>query len=374
MSDQNTSWFHCGRCGTLFLSPVGEAEDRLCTKCGNSPSLGLESQAAPLPLPKATIPQPREAPAPEREKHSHRKRKKSTLMLKLIIAWVMLIGLIIWGAQALLHREPTDAHLANTEEAADVLSEEDFNLLEDAASISSRLLTSFLGAESPEQRNQFVYSPVRTSPRMARFQTMNQLPRVNPASLVIKGKSVVHIPDLKVIEVQLQEGDGKLLDSVFIKENEEWKIDWEHFVRYGDVPWALYLAGSGEDVSEFRLLARERLAEERKDAPDISVILYAPRFGAANETGTASPEFLIPRNSENGRKLEAAFKLERSGKQPFGVKLPSINPEGLIRVRVKVRRVVEGMERRFELEDVIVCHWYSTDEPGMDISGASAGK
>lgn len=310
----------------------------------------------------------------EREKHSHRKRRGNGLMLKLITGWVMFIALVVWGSRQLWPEESAPPLASVIASDTDSVSEEDLALLNEAAVKCNSVLESFLNSSTPEQRNQYVVSPVTTASRMTRFYTMNQVTRIDPASLSSAGKAVVNLPGSKVIESHWKTSDGGLLDAVFVEENGEWKLDWNHHVRYSDIPWALYLAGSGEDVAEFRLLARERLADERKDATDISVVLYAPRFGASNETGFASPEFLIPRASENGRKLEAAFKLERSGKRPFGVKLPNINPEGLIRVRVKVRRIEENMERRFELQEVIACHWYSTDEPGMEIPEQAGAK
>jgi hypothetical protein len=296
-------------------------------------------------------------------------------MIKLIACWVAFIGLVIWGARVLWPAESRPATSPSALSAGEnYVSEEDQNLLNEAGEKCSDVFAYYLGTNAPEKRNQFVQDPVTTASRMARFYNMNPVAELDPSTLSIKSRSVVHLPGRKAIETQWEAADGRLLDAVFTEYNGDWKLDWEHHVRYSDIPWALYLAGSGDDVGEFRLLARERLADERKDASDISVVLYAPRFGFSNETGFASPEFLIPRASENGRKLETAFKLERSGKRPFGVKLPSINPEGLIRVRVKIRRVVENMERRFELEEVLACHWYSTDAPGMDVSAETGDK
>ena len=103
------------------------------------------------------------------------------------------------------------------------------------------------------------------------------------------------------------------------------------------------------------------------------MVLYAPRFGPSGETGFQSPEFLFKRDTRDGRLLDAAFKLDREGARVFGVNIPNINPEGLIRVRVKVRSVeIEG-ERRFEIEEVIACHWYSVDVPGVEIPEQPAG-
>jgi hypothetical protein len=158
------------------------------------------------------------------------------------------------------------------------------------------------------------------------------------------------------------------LDAVFINENGEWRLDWDHFVRYSKHPWPLFLAGGGSTQGEFRLLARQRLADDRKNADTLSLVFYTPQLGRPSDLGSKSPEFLVKRDSKNGRLLEAAFNLEKSGKRAFGVNLPSNDPEGIIRVRVKVRRVDENDERHFVLEDVVACHWYSIDEPGMEVS------
>lgn len=289
-------------------------------------------------------------------------------MFKLIAGTVLLMGAIV-GAARLFWAEGSSSTASPPPSAAQAVhvSEEDQSLLNDEAPKCADIFSSYVSAPTPEARNQFVQSPVTTASRMARFYTMNPVTHIDATTLRMTAKSVLPLPDGKALEIRWQTSDGKLLDAVFMKQDGEWNLDWDHHVRYSGIPWALYLAGSGDDEAEFRLLARERLADERKDASDISVVLYAPRFGYPTETGFVSPEFLIPRASENGRKLETAFKLERAGKRPFGVKLPSINPEGLIRVRVKVRRIVENMERRFELKEVVACHWYSTDAPGMDV-------
>ena len=129
----------------------------------------------------------------------------------------------------------------------------------------------------------------------------------------------------------------------------------------------MFLAGSGDPDGEFRLLARQRLAEQRKNADTISIVLYAPRFGAPEATLTQSPEFLIKRDTKNGRMLGAAFQMEKSGQRVFDANTPNLNPEGLIRVRVKVRRFDDKGERRFEITEVVACHWYTVDAPGVDI-------
>jgi hypothetical protein len=97
-------------------------------------------------------------------------------------------------------------------------------------------------------------------------------------------------------------------------------------------------------------------------------VFYAPRFGQLQEAGAQSPEFLIPRDGPAGKTLQAGFIEAAAGKRPFGSKLPDPNPDGLIRVRIKVKRTEVNGERRFEVTAVPACHWYSSDESGVDLS------
>ena len=339
-------------------------DGRLCSSCGRNPSLGIEPPPADEAVP---------APAPtgnpgEREKRPVKKRKRSYLMLQLILGWSVLLLAIIYGARWKWGEKPGD-HKNPVSHASTkiVVPEEDVILLDQAAPLCSQTFSGFLAAGTPEQQNQFVLSPITTAARMARFFSLNPLVVIDPQKLGLSKHAVLHLPGRRAIETYWSSSDGRELDAVFMEENGEWRLDWDHYVRFSEYPWPLFLAGSGPEQGEFRLLARERLAEERKNADTISIVFYAPRFGSRTETGTQSPEFLIKRDTKNGRLLDAAFKLEKAGKRVFDVNLPSATPEGFIRVRVKVRRVEEAGERRYELEDVIACHWYSHDAPGVEI-------
>ena len=327
---------------------------------------------------------PGESPAvpPERAEHgAGRKRttsgkpKHALSILKLMAVWLVLIaGIILW-AHRMWPQAPPRPVVAKTESPREVAeSAEDTALINEAGPFCSQALAGFLSASSPEEQNQFVRSPVSTAERMARFYGMNPLTTFDPNSITPTGSAVVRLPGLQAVETHLTSPDGRRFDAVFVKENDEWRLDWEHYARYSEYPWALFLAGDGEAEGEFRLLARERLPEERKNEDTISLVLYAPRFGYANDTGFQSPEFLVKRDTRDGRLLEAAFKLERGGKQVFGVTLPNINPEGLIRVRVKIRRFEANGERRFEIKNVVACHWYSVDDPGVVVEEPPAEK
>lgn len=314
---------------------------------------------------------PAESPVklPERGKQTTRKRKSGYFMFGLLAGWILFIGLIIVGARMLWPEAQEIRKSVGREEAASgKMTEEEVSELNEIAPVCNNVLLGFLSAGTPEERNQFVLDPITTAARMARFYELNPIVNIDPATFSNSGAALLRITGSHAIETQWQSADKRRLDAVFIEKNGEWRLDWDHFARYSDYPWALFLAGSGPAEGEFRLLARERLAKERKNEGSISIVLYAPRFGYTEESGYQSPEFLIRRDTRDGRLLDAAFEQQRKGQRPFGVKLKSMNPEEMIRLRVKVRRVEQDAGRRFELEKVVACHWYSTEEPGIEIT------
>lgn len=315
------------------------------------------------------IPAPRNADeTPGRhEKRGVRKRKNRHLMLKLIAGWSLVLLLIVLGAKRLYEQKPAKSKPTTSTKTETGISDLDRKLLEEAGPKCINSFSGFLAAGTPEERNQFVLSPVATASRMARFYSLNPITNVDPRKLRLETNAVMDLPGGKGIETRWISSDEKHYDALFREENGEWRLDWDHFARYSDYPWALFLAGSGPAEGEFRLLARERLAEERKDAATVSVVLYAPRFGQPGDTGFQSPEFLVSRNKPEGRMLDAAFKLARKGGQVFGSTLPNLNPEGMIRLRVKVKRIEADLERRFEITAITACHWYSIEDPGVEL-------
>jgi hypothetical protein len=368
VSDSQLCWFHCGRCGALFQSTAGNPEGRTCTNCGADPCPGVV-EAAAHPTSAAVAEPSREdeaKPVASRGKRGTRKRKNRHIMAKLMLGWTLLLALIVFGARKLWDTGPQQRGEVTITPEAPVLNAEDREFLQTAGPLCSQVFQGFLSGGTPETRNQFVHSPVTTAARMARFYNMNPLVNIKPETLTLSATGLVRLPGGDAFEARWDAEDGRTFDAVFRNESGEWRLDWEHFARYSDYPWALFLAGSGPDEGEFRLLARERLAKERINEPAISIVLYAPRFGLPAEAGYQSPEFLVSRDTVDGQLLDAAFEQARAGRRVFGATMGDINPEGMIRVRVRVRRQGEEMEREFEITGVTACHWYSVDDPGVE--------
>ncbi len=362
MSETKLFWFHCGRCGALFQAGPGLGNERACAVCGADPCPPARESAVTTA---AGIAEPPSARG-KRAHHGSRKPKHRHLMLKLMLGWTLVLVLIVIGARKLWHQPEAVVQAPAMAMDTMVLSGEEAEIMQTASQECSRLFQTFLAAGTAEERNQFVLSPVQTVSRMARFHSLNPIPAIAVEKLETMDGGILRLPDEYAYEARWKSHDGNIYDAVFRRENSEWRLDWEHFARYSDYPWSLFIAGSGPDEGEFRLLARERLAEERMSEPTISLILYAPRFGSPREAGFQSPEFLVARHSPSGRLLGAAFKLSREGGRVFNSQIEEINPDGMIRIRVKVRRFEKDMQRKFEITEVLACHWLAVDAPGVE--------
>jgi hypothetical protein len=351
---------------------VGDTAGRRCAVCGEEPSLGLEAEApsAIKSTPKDPLLRVKMADVekPAVRKREVRRRKTSNFAMKLIIVWLAVLALLgaaghwLWKAKP---RDEAPEQTVSENASKGTLADEDTAKLVKAYPKCREMMGGFLMAGTPEERNQFVRTPVDTVARMARFYQMNPMSNIDPQSVRGAGGGVVALKNHQAIETRWQTTDGREFDAVFFDEKGEWRLDWEDYAQYSDHPWALFLSGDGPDEAEFRLFARERLPEQRSEMSQLRIVLHAPRFGFPGEAGEASPEFRIDQESPQGVLIKAALAERTAGKRIFGSSLPNHDPDGMIRLRVKIRRSDGALGREFTIEQVVACHWLSIPETGV---------
>jgi hypothetical protein len=364
--EEQKSWFHCGRCGALFLAVPGESVNRTCPECGRHPVVFGDSPAGLQRSP--TGPSALLAAAPAASGHKHGKRSHGNRMvIKIVIGWFVLLAGIIWFSAHIWGRDKTigGQRRSKSEFQSGGKSNEDAAYARAALDPSWQALFQFLQARTPEERSQFVRKPLETVVRMARFYRSSPAVMIVPQNLTVERVGVLHLDGERALATSWKVADGRKIEAVFFQENQEWRLDWEHFVRYSEHPWALFLNGNGPDSAEFRVLARERLPLERRHTPEIGIVCHAPRLGFPAEADAPSPEFLVKRDSEAGRLLVAAFADLAAKRKPFGDTASLADPDDMIRLRIRVRREPVNNGFRFVLEKVVACHWISTDDPGV---------
>lgn len=387
VSDQmtRTYWFHCGRCGSLFQALPGLREDRYCSHCGFDPSTGVMHAGERRALPSATKPtQPISKPTRERstrpnevEGSGRKPKRKTSLTVMIAGGWIATMLCIILIAKWLWpdpdqSRPPEQERISLRQEVASQSQEvANGKFLSEEGPASLEMFSKFLMSGTPEERNQYVLMPLQTAVRMDRFDRDNPMPKIDPADLRQLEVEVLKLPDGRVGMYSLwQHQNGQKYDTLMLKEEGEWKIDWEHFVRYSSEPFSMFISGNGDAEGDFRLLVRERLAEERKGLDTMSLVFYAPRFGRPQEEGQESPEVSVSRRSPEGRMLQAALQREMRGEKVFGMRTRAVNPDQMARVQVRLQRSGAETERTFRVVRVMATHWFSLEDPGLKASEA----
>jgi hypothetical protein len=372
VNDDLMAWFHCGRCGTLFKSLAGGG-DRRCTSCGEDPSLGLEADQAPALVKTGRDPMLRvkvaeiQKPSGRQQIREERPEKANYFVLKLVIGWVCVMGLLALAAQ-LFWKEDNRVNGPNYAESVtkDSSADEDMALLSRGYRECSATMAGFISATSQEEKNQFVKDSARTASMMARFYQLNPLSNIDPQTMRNADSGVIHIAEgVSAIETRWKTTDGMEVDAVFFEEGGEWRLDWPEYVRYSEEPLSFFLGGTGEAEGEFRVFARERFAEQRRGTGSLRLVFHAPVFGHPGEADDGSPEFIIDQDSEDGRLIKAALLERKAGRRILGSRLPSHDPDGMVRLRVKLRRLEGNTGKEFKLDKVIAAHWLSVDQTGV---------
>jgi hypothetical protein len=379
VNEQLPFWFHCGHCGSLFKADYQGQSEHVCAECGQNPSdssIGGNGKPVFSPSTSAAVSAIRNELPMKREGKTIRKQKGMHSINKLIIGWILAMALFAFIGRMVWSNSPEQKQTETVSEAPERKepSQEIAGFLQEALPKCSDTFGKFLATENAGERAQLSINSEQTGAHMARFNILNPPIKIDPKTLIRTGHGLLKLPVGNAVECQWKSSEGQIIDSVFMEEANQWHLDWDHFARYSDYPWPLFLAGDGPDEGEFRLLARQRFGGGGKNTSSLSIVLYAVAFGNTQEIGSASPEFQVSKDTKNGKLLDAAFALEQSGKRPFGIDLKSIDPEGYIRVRVKIRRVTKNNTRRYELLNVVACHWYSTVESGMEISDQALEK
>lgn len=372
MNDPKTplAWFHCGKCGSLFESPLGYSQQRVCGECARSPRTGVWA----APQDGELLSQPYDRPGGKSDgeaKRSIRNKAPKNLMMRLIAVWIFIMAMAVWIR---VHTARVDREKETREEVQrsmieGTLADQRIALLNEALPDCHRSLAGFLLGGTPEIRNQFVFDPIATAGKMAAFYRLNSLEKADVTKLTRIAQELLTVGNERMISTRWKEVEGAEFDVIFRNDAGTWKLDWEHFARYSDYPWTLFLAGEGPVEGNFRLLARRLLDGdvEQRSGGRAAIVLMAPVFGKPLQAGKPSPQFVLESRSDAGLFLGAAFAAEEKGELLFDSELEALEPEGLLRVMVRIRREAIGDGFKFHLEEVIACHWISSSERGYDL-------
>ncbi|TAG08924.1 MAG: hypothetical protein EAZ42_08705 [Verrucomicrobia bacterium] len=364
---QSHAWYYCEKCGELYQAPFGNPDASLCNFCGVP--IDSSDQVSPQLTYKEALPEKKESSSHGGERRKKRKRKKSYLLTKIVVGWTLVIAAITLGAKYMWRGpadEPKNAIAVVMNPLELTAQEEQF--LQYNVQGTNECFNRFISSMTPEQSNGYTADSVVTAARMGRFYSHNPRIKIDAIKLKRLESSVVNFPESRGIVSLWQPENGEVFDAAFVKEGDTWLLDWDHYVRYSDYPLNFFRFAEGMVEGEFRLLARERLADENTQNDLINIEFYTPKPSTLNETTGDPLDLVIQRSSAEGKILTEAFA--RNKQQPiiFGVKLEKMPASEMIRVRVKLqRRENAAGVKSFKLAKVIACHWYSIDHLGFEL-------
>lgn len=343
------------------------SEGRKCAECGLDPAPSIVDTASPLrpernQVSMVTLTQPTVVRGRVHD-------DKRFVILKVMGAWLLLIICIILLAKWIWGDEPVSTTAIPEDQSSAVdesKAKSDQSMLDSAFPECKSVLLRFLSTEVVRARYALVIPLESVETRMDQYYQLNAVEKIREEDLKLSGRTIVHLPEGITILSQWETKGGHVFDAAFRLDGSAWKLDWDHFVRYGPCDWPLFCAGSGPDEMEFRLLAREKSALGEEDQDDYSVVLYAPKQMRIAHAGFKAQTLPMHRESRDARLLRAAFKRAQDGKSLFGSVIKDINPQDMIRVRVMVRRIPGPGMPNFQITKVFACHWYASSAWGVD--------
>lgn len=232
-----------------------------------------------------------------------------------------------------------------------------------------RVMLGYFEARNTAQRSQFVRDPIRVTSRMAVYES-NHLPRRLKGNLQLLMNGLRMEGSQQVIEAIFQDESGERYEVAFVRDGGEWRIDWEHLVRWSAQLWYQFMERTEGAEAEFRLYVRRRQVS-LGDEDLVAVQFYPPVDEDLNRQRGASDRVLVRRDSESGQRLERLW--ERTIKDPGrgGTMFPVQNPPNLARVRVVLAwtRAEDG-ELYLTLKELRAVNWSGE---GLD-DGLGAGE
>ena len=297
-----------------------------------------------------------------------RRRRRMRPLYKVLWIWLGLLLAVFSVAQWVKHGRSSQVVAAGQAGNAESISKLDESQLwlEDVLPQCRETLATFLSSVNTAQRLPLVLPHPQIAQRMERHYADNELAQADPETLVLKASTRLALPEGDGVLTQWQTPEGAVFDAAFRKADQRWVLDWNHFVRYSDLSWPLFVAGSGKDIAEFRLLARPRLASVDDPRNGIGVVLSAPMSNQMREAGFSQSMLGLSTLEKGGLMLEQAFDQQAAGIALFGATFRDINPEGMIRVCVRIQRTGENGGFQFRIQEVLACHWYDSQASGLD--------
>lgn len=402
-------------CGALFESAIKPPAEQRCRICGNPPTGKVLAGKIDGVYGRAEKPREPLAPRPSSKLHgvnqdsqeiyeatvasmnaqvegrpslsdrvqrTKRREKSGRRWLMFAAAWVLALCSVVAIAHIMGGGEeggaPSTVGGDDADRRQEALEQKKLELfINESAPLCRQTMIQFFNASSAAAKAQHVYQGAKLSGAMSRYYRDS----MNFTSSTAGGISIVNAElltgfELPVIGVIFRNAQGLSWEAVFVRDGEEWLLDWPSLVRYDDRSWSLFPAGEDGEEGEFRLYMRVRDSDEDFEQKEMSLVFYKPTMFFRDEfRGLASVPVLVTIDSEIGRRIETLAQAE-DGLSPdevkqdaYGYSIGHFDPSRYHRVRVRMKVHRDGKKMRLELLRILATDWY-----GENLSPSRSGE
>lgn len=380
MTATKKNYFHCAKCDSLFEASIVSVGNQKCSNCGRHPGgkLIFHSNRPNRQRPFSESDNSSGGGMPQSSQGMHSQLSEEVKVksrdLNSSRLWPRVFGLIlIVGIGVLVYQLMAPEKLERIEKVDD----EDTYAGREVARLSKekdylnkeipkclRTYNKFLEAGNAAEKSQFVYKGSELSPEMDRYYSENvSLPFASQGVEIVDSHILDH-SGKKIIGLIVKNANDELFEIIFVKNKDEWKIDWEFFVRNDTRSWLRFLDEDHGAEGVFRLYVRFKATVEGYDYTNINFVFYKPEiYRVGKYRGEPSPNVIVSLNETSGKILKLIRdKGSKLDKDFLGFDIGKRNPDGYHRVRVKLRVIKrEGFPDGLELVDILANHWYGED-------------
>jgi len=411
MEKRTKGYYSCKECGALFEAEIKQPGKQQCSVCGRPPTgdvvYGPErSQILGSSFKKKEAEKKRFTPRVSERLHGvnhdslgiyestvesmthtnesgrvQRKKRsirKKSRMARIVLLWLVVMGAVVYFLkfsgedEVLAVADHDNAAEIHQRELAEQAKQREL-AVQAAFPACKTTMAEFLRARSVEEKSQFVYRGVSLLGKMTRYyRDTFDLSRHESKFRVVRAELLTGF-EMETLGALFVNDRGEMWEAIFVRDHDDWKIDWESFVRYDERSWSLFPAESDGEEGEFRLYMRVRDTNEDLEQKTMSLVFYKPEtFFKGEFNGIASAPVSVVIDSDLGRRIKAMLAEEKergigekdNRKDAHGLSLSKIDPERYHRVRVKIKVHKVGKDKKkskLELLEILAEDWYGIE-------------
>ena len=342
-----------------------------------------------------------------RKKVVRRRKKRKKVRLGPLIflgSWaiaIMFVVIILKQREAKAAAEAENRDKIEAEQRESLMQEMK-SYVEQELPDCNRTLSGFLQETTWEKRAAFVRDPFRLAPAMHNFYERDPLgeldqedftalpPAINSyyqpnrfweldeedgldlqsANLFLYASDVPVIETVYIVEpAPVYDEEGELAEDQpesytrevsFVRQDGEWKIDWENLVWHSDYSWPLFITDFRErdEPRVFRLyMQRVGGRFDDREKPVLLLKFFKPHADLNIMWRHGSPSVRVPLDSDQGRRLQELLDRGEEEWDPGDSLYPQGDPKGLFRVRVELQWKPVDDERRLVVTKVLSGNW-----------------